>query len=178
MTLSFDLVPTEQFLKAHRLLKCALKLVLYGNSRAKFLYVNSLKPKKYGYICSWNFSWNLWKCHPFFNLNCLKPRNKSLKTGWNHVHSLIVRFLQSNAISRVFLSTVRDSAIPITNIALIKICKNVSHIIGRNVTMFLNVHCVSLVSPRSIIFKTHVVFAYPGVLRHHPGVFIHSRWIH
>ena len=46
MTLSFDLVPTEQFLKAHRLLKCALKLVLYGNSRAKFLCVNSLKSKK------------------------------------------------------------------------------------------------------------------------------------
>ena len=46
MTLSFDLVPTEQFLKAHRLLKCALKLVLYGNFRAKFLCVNSLKSKK------------------------------------------------------------------------------------------------------------------------------------
>ena len=43
MTLSFDLVPTEKFLKAHRLLKCALKLVLYCNSRAKFLCVNSLK---------------------------------------------------------------------------------------------------------------------------------------
>ena len=45
MTLSFDLVPTEQFLKAHRLLKCALKLVLYGNFRDKLNSDNSLKSK-------------------------------------------------------------------------------------------------------------------------------------
>ena len=43
MTLSKNLMPTEQFLKVHRLHKWTLKLVRLGNFRAKFLCVNSLK---------------------------------------------------------------------------------------------------------------------------------------
>ena len=42
MTLSKNLMPTEQFLKVHRLHKWTLKLVRLGNFRSKFLYVNSL----------------------------------------------------------------------------------------------------------------------------------------
>ena len=45
--LGWNLMPTEQFLKAHRLLKCTLKLVRLGKFRSKFLYVNSLNCSVY-----------------------------------------------------------------------------------------------------------------------------------